>query len=96
MAVPIPLFATFAANFPEYAGFQALAEAKLAEAASRTSVRLGSQSEYACMLLAAILLWKSPYAREIRKVTPELEPAWRKELTEIRAAKVCGLRVFCG
>lgn len=84
---------TFLASYPEFANAPAtLIAAKLAEATQRTSPVLGDTFTYAVMLRAAILLWYSPLAREMRIADKTTGPRWEKELHSIQRVAAFGYR----
>lgn len=93
-----PANSVFLVDYPEFdKAPAALITTKLAQAGRRTNEEVFADSataQDALMLRAAILLYKSPYARKAKLVSDEQAFVWAQELYELQRGATMGLRVF--
>ncbi len=98
MAIPAPSRAVFIAKYPEFKDVTAATvDAKLAEAARRTSATLFKSTDEAtdaCCLRAAILVTKTPEGRQLRLVSDEQAFVWESEWYRLIRGAGMGNRVY--
>lgn len=96
MAVPVPPVAAFLVSYPEFAKASlALVNAKLAEAARRTSEKIYKPEEAvdAVYLKAAVLLATSPEARKLQLVDESAAIIYAAQLYELQRSASMGRRL---
>jgi hypothetical protein len=93
-----PTNAAFLVAYPEFSKApSALVTSCLARAGRRTVASVFADTDTAndaCMLKAAILLFRSPMARELKAVSDESAFGWAAELYEMQRSATMGVRTF--